>query len=235
MTTVNSKFASTDIVLANLGRAHKKINWDANDVLEWCMQLETEMVADVDSMVYFKDIPLIVKNHQSRLPCNVHRILHVRSHPDNRHEDYYDDEHSKHHGQDLSYNNNGAYITFDHYNKNHNEEFNHKVVFITYYGTKIDLESGEPLILKTHIKACEAYCVQQVYYEKFLNNEINAQQWRVIDDRVTEGCNLAISQGIRFKDEKDLNYLDMIRGNMLPHLGEGFKRHHAYFLGNQVI
>ena len=229
-TTINSKFVSTDIVLANLGRAHKKFNWDANDVLEWCMQIETEMIADLDSMVYFEHIPLQVKNNQARLPCNVHRIIHVRGH--HGHEGNYAEYNNNH--VDLSYNNNGAYISFDHNRERHHEE-NNKYVFITYYGTKIDLETGEPLILRTHIKACEAYCVQQVYYEKFLNNEINGQQWRVIDERVTEGCNIAISQGIRFKDDKDLNRLDMIRGNMIPKLGKGFHHRNLYFLGNDII
>lgn len=83
----------------------------------------------------------------------------------------------------------------------------------------IDCESGQPLILRTHIKACEAYCVKQGYYEKYLNNEINGQQWSVIDNAVTEGCNIALSQGIRFKDRQDLVNANVIRGNMISKIG----------------
>lgn len=199
MTTVNSKFVSTDIVLANLGRNFKKINWDPMDVLEWCMQMETEMLADVDSMMEFIDIKLKVTNKQAPLPCNVHRILDVYKTPGN--------PKSK-----VSYFNKGAYLNF-------NSDFDSDYIYINYYGTTIDIESGSPLILRTHIKACEAYCVQQAYLERYLNNEINGQQWSVIDQRVTEGCNIALSQGIRFKDRQDLTNLNVIKGNMITKIG----------------
>lgn len=199
MTTVNSKFVSVDIILANLGRAHKRINWDANDVLEWCMQIETEMIADVDSMCEYIDVKLRVRNKQAALPCNVHRILDV----------YTDTSRAS---SKIPYYNTGAYLNF-------NSDFNSEYVYISYYGTTIDLQSGAPLILRTHIKACEAYCVQQAYYEKYLNNEINGQQWSVIDQRVSEGCNIALSQGIRFKDRQDLTNLNVIKGNMITKIG----------------
>jgi hypothetical protein len=199
MTIVNSKFVSVDIVLANLGRAHKRVNWDMNDVLEWCMQIETEMIADVDSMCLYEDIRLKVTNKQAPVPCNLHRILDVYTDPNN--------PLSK-----VSYFNTGAYLNF-------NSDFNSQYVYISYYGTTIDLASGAPLILRTHLKACEAYCVQQAYYEKYLNNEINGQQWSVIDQRVSEGCNIAITQGVRFKDRQDLTNLNIIKGNMITKIG----------------
>lgn len=199
MTTVNSKFVSLDIILANLSRTFKRVNWDINDIREWCMQLETEMIADVDSMWTFVDIKLKVTNKQAPLPCNVHRILDVYTNPN--------DPTSK-----VSYFNSGAYLNF-------NSDFTGDYIYITYYGTTIDVESGEPLILRTHIKACEAYCVQQKYLEKYLNNEINGQQWSVIDQRVTEGCNIAITQGVRFKDRQDLVNLNVIKGNMVTRIG----------------
>jgi len=199
MTVINTKFVTTDIILANLARNFKKINWDANDVLEWCMQLETDMLADVDSMSLFIDIKLPVNNTQARIPCNKHRILDVYTDSGNP-------------SSKIPYYDNGAYLNFD-------SNFTNKYVYITYYGTMIDIESGQPLILRTHIKACEAYCVQQVYYPKYLDNEINGQQWSVIDQRVTEGCNIAISQGIRFKDRQDLMNMNTIRGNMISKIG----------------
>ena len=199
MTVVNSKFVSTDIVLANLGKTHKKINWNAYDVLEWCMQIETEMIADVDSMAEYIDVKLKVTNKQAPVPCNVHRILDVYTNPSQP-------------SSKVSYYNTGAYLNF-------NSDFNADYVYISYYGTTIDLESGVPLILRTHIKACEAYCVQQAYYEKYLNNEINGQQWSVIDNRVSEGCNIAITQGVRFKDRQSLTNLNVIKGNMLTKIG----------------
>ena len=199
MTVVNTKFVSTDIVLANLGRNFKKVIWDPNDVLEWCMQLETEMIADIDAMYEFVEVKLPVTNKQAETPCNVHRILDVYTSPGN--------PKSK-----VSYFNKGKYLHF-------NSNFNSTYVYITYYGTAIDLDTGEPLILKTHIKACEAYCVQQAFYEKFLNNEINGQQWGVIDQRVSEGCNIAMAQGIRFKDRQDLMNGNIIHGNMISKIG----------------
>ena len=199
MTVVNSKFVSTNIILAKLSRNHKRVNWDNQDVLEWCMQMETEMLADVDSMCEYIDIKLKVTNKQAPVPCNMHRILDVYTDPN--------DPKSK-----VSYFNNGAYLNFD-------SDYSLDYIYISYYGTTLDLQTGEPLILRTHIKACEAYCVQQAYYEKYLNNEINGQQWSVIDQRVTEGCNIAISQGVRFKDRKDLMNMNVIRGNMISKIG----------------
>jgi hypothetical protein len=199
MTVVNSKFVTSDIIMANLGRAHKKINWDKNDVLEWCMQLETEMLADVDAMSLFVDIKLNVRNKQARLPCNVHRLLDVYTNTG--------DALSK-----TSYTNTGAYLNF-------NSDFTCDYIYITYYGTTVDVETGEPIILKTHIKACEAYCIKQAYYERWLSGEIDNSKWGYIDNAVTEGCNIALSQGIRFKDRQDLVNLNVIRGNMITKIG----------------
>jgi len=199
MAILNNKFVSVDYVLANLGRSFKTVNWDSNDVLEWCMQLEADMIADVESMAEFIEVRLPVTNKQAKEPCNVHRILDVY-------------QTAGVPGSKVSYSRNGTYINFD-------SNFNGDSIYINYFGTMIDLNTGVPLILKTHVKACEAYCVQQVFFEKYLNNELNGQQWSVIDQRVTEGLTIATNQSIRFIDRQQLSNINVIRGNMITKIG----------------
>ena len=194
----NQRYVSPMDIYAKLSRKHKTKDFSYDDIVEWCAEEETDYIGDVDGMYKYLQVKLVVSNYMAKLPCNIYRVLDVYT--------TLGDSNSR-----EPYNHSGAYINF-------NSDYLLDYVYIDYYGTPIDEETGEPLILKGHEQACEAFCVYNVYYEDFLTGKLNGNAWGFIVDEWRAKTD-ASTGGFRHYDRQKLNDMNIILGNMVPKIG----------------
>ena len=74
----NYRFVTIDTVAAMLARRHKGLNFEKDDIIEYCREC-IEEIADPDTCLLKKsDVELTVQNSVAELPCDVYRLLSVR-------------------------------------------------------------------------------------------------------------------------------------------------------------
>lgn len=166
------------------------------------MNCETRFIKDVDTMIEFESIPLVVEHGQALLPCNVWRILDVY----------------KNHLEILDYKSNGAYL-YDFKWKGRPRHYREgEVIFINYRGINIDPDTGECLIVKGHEESCKLYCKLQMYEDDRnmgrFPKDVYAQ-W----EELFSGMFVAARSNYQHKDRKKIDNLTIIRGNMVPKIG----------------
>jgi hypothetical protein len=167
------------------------------EILEWCMQVETEYCPNVDNMYIYTQVPLKVINDVTIPPCNVWRIS-----------DVYDMKGGMH-GHRVPYNDIGSRLVFspaEHVTK----------VYIDYYGTPVDLETGEPLIQRGHEIACEWFCLYNIFFLDFGTGKINATFWHEISVNKEHEILACQSASVRFKTRDQLNQEQRIDFDSLP-------------------
>lgn len=109
------------------------------DVLSWCQEVETEFCPNVHNMWEYIQFELSVNNSRAFLPCNLWRLVNVYTVPNDP-------------TSIVAYAFPGSFISF-------NPSLNLTKVYIDYYGTVIDLETGIPMITKGNEQACFWYCM----------------------------------------------------------------------------
>jgi hypothetical protein len=193
----DSKYVSHHVIHADIARVYKSKSIDINDIMEWCAQVDTRYITDVDKMVLYLQVPLTVDtdNHQALLPCNVFRIL-----------DVYDDD-----DEIVSFYNNGTYIILP-------EDYVDESVYINYVGTAI-ADNGEPLIIKGHENACETFCKLRLFEEDMTLGRFPAQIWIMWDNQFSGQCSASMNDFRHFSREY-FNKLNVIQGNMIPKIGQ---------------
>ena len=167
------------------------------EILEWCMQVETEFCPNVDNMFIYTGVPLKVVNGRTKPPCNLYRVSDIYTH----HSD---------HGHRIPFNDIGSYFIFDPHN-------HPKEVFIDYWGTPIDMETGEPLIQRGHEDACEWYCVYNAFFSDAGTGKITSDFWHntIVLNKEHEIL-AAQSSSVRFKTKDQLNQEMKITFDELP-------------------
>ena len=198
MAVNNQRYVSPMDIYAKLSRIHKSKNFSYDDIVEWCAEVETDYIGDVDGMSKFLEVKLDVSGYKAKLPCNVYRILDVYSSPQST-------------ASREPYNNSGAYINF-------NSTYKNEYIYVDYYGITIDETTGEPLVLKGHEQGCEAYCIRNIYYEDFLLGKITTDRWGYIDNDWKVKAE-ASKGGFRHWDRQKINDMNVIMGNIIPKIG----------------
>ena len=169
------------------------------DIIEWCMQVENEFCVNVDNMYIYTHVPLTVINNTAKVPCNVFRIADVYT------------SHSNHgQGNRVPYQDLGSVLAFNPH---------HKVTipYIDYWGSPIDLETGEPLIQRGHENACEWYCVYNLLFVDAATGKITADFWHNTVERNKENeISAAQCSSVQFKSRDQLNQEMRITFDEMP-------------------
>lgn len=181
--------------MAKLGRNFKERNWDEADVIEWCQEVETNIIGNVDSMIRYVDWELIVKNGQVQIPCFCYKVESISL--------------GKNKQSVFKPNRRETFLDVSKYIRN-------GYVYITFVGMPIDEETGYPLIQATHADLCYWYCIKCAYTEPYLNGNIDHSRWDYINNTVALKA-VEVSQNLRDWTEADYNIMAKIFGTNIAH------------------
>ena len=167
------------------------------DILEWCVQCETEWIGDFASLVPYLKVQLEVRDKMARIPPYKVRILDVYENPENQ-------------KSSVEYYDNGAYIVL-------NSSYSKNYIFINFMGIAVEPKTGIPLIKKGHEEACVRHCIVNLYYEDFLNGRISPTAYGEMKEERNLQVRAAQSDYTDY-DRKDLMRINAIHMNMLPYI-----------------
>jgi len=166
-----------------------------DDVLSWCLDLETMQICDVEVMAHFKDVPLEVNptTKLAVLPCNIFRIMHV-------------------------YDESDSIIPFSLFSrKSHIKIPDNKKAFISYIGIPFD-DNGDILIANNHIPAPETWIKLKIkeidHFNGNYDPKLYAQFEYKLGNQITQIKQQVINLTVDHFDK-----LNVIRYNMIPTLG----------------
>jgi hypothetical protein len=203
-------FITHEVIYNKLITLFKAKDFDEEDVMNWCQEVETVYVADPNAMLRYEEIPLTIAYASGKvlLPVNIYKLRDV----------YNKDQKA------LKHRRNGRYLIVNNANVG-------DVIYINYIGTPID-ERGIPMIHKDHQPACETYCKIQAYQEDALNNTINMNIYNDFQVRFDGMCQAA-KGGFRSWDSDRFQKMNIILGNQIPRIGY-MPLSHSQFKGLNV-
>ena len=206
----NSLYVSPEVIYARLKRIYKNKVIEIGDIIEWCAEVETEHIPELDKMFYFEAEEFIVSNKMIQLPCHLHRLL-----------DVYTDS-STSYSIIEKVGNNGSYL----YGFPEGIE-DGDTIYLNYIGIAVT-EEGYPLVIKTHEVPCMFFCRCRLFEEEMNNGEYPSQLWQMYDQKFTASCVNARQNQIQWK-RSDPNQLIKIRGMMIKRLGKTTLRNHLTY------
>lgn len=194
-------FISPRVVYADLARTYKNLSFDYGDIVEWCMQVETEHICDVDIMWKFRYV-VKIKNGRIILPNNVYRVLSVK----------------------LL---NGGHIKYPALSSVYIhglKKYENKIVSVVFLGVPID-ENCEPLIAASHRTACQQFCMINIKRPKALD-DIN--EFKMLESMEEKFGNMvtAAKQGFSEWTEDDIRRLALHNYNLV--FQEVYAKWHNY-------
>ena len=138
-------------------------------------------------MVRYRDVKFTIKNNLIELPCNVFRVLKVRS-----------GNHTP------NYTVNYPVITFEKYSGD---------VTVDYLAIPVDKE-GFPIIDQKARQACYWYCLKKLLTDDFYNGKLSQSAWE--DIKVNEDYYISKARGnMGNMTRDDLNKITKIMYNMV--------------------
>ena len=168
------------------------------DILEWCMQVENELCPNVDNMYIYTRVPLKVINNTAKLPCNIYRISDIYA------------THSDHgHGGRVPFTDLGSMVAFNPHLKVHHP-------YIDYWGSPIDLDTGEALLQRGHETACEWYCTYNLLFNEWGAGRVNANFFSEVKANKENEIQAAQCYSVHFKTRGDLNQEQRITFDEMP-------------------
>ncbi len=191
----STRFINHKTILTSLERTFKEKQFDEEDILNWCQEVETLYIADPSSMVAYMEIPLAVSNFKVVLPSNIYKIRDV----------YFNKES---YGR-IAFQQIGIYLSVPNYTEDK--------LYINYVGTPLDKDCL-PLIHKDHQAACETYCKINSFEEDALLGQINMSvfaDWKQRFDGMIQ------SAKVSFRDWDNSRYerMNIIMGSQIPRVG----------------
>ena len=181
--------------MSKLSQIFKLKQFDEEDILNWCQEVETIYIADPDSMAQYMEIPLEVTNGIVQLPSNIYKMLDVYNNPRDN-----------------------ARLTFRKVNQRLTvSNYADPVLYINYIGTPLN-EDCIPLIHEDHQPACETYCKINAYAEEMLLGKINQNEyadWKIRFDGMIQSA----KGSYRDYDNERLRKMDIILGSQIPKIG----------------
>jgi hypothetical protein len=175
-------FISPQVIYADLARVYKNMTFNYSDIVEWCMQVETEYVCDVDVMWRYRYVAR-VKSGKIVLPNNVYRILSMKTV----------------YGNDIKYP--AVTSIYIHGLKKHDG----KIMVIEFLGVPID-ENCLPLIAASHRMACQDFCIINMLRPEYITDLHKSRLLFAMEESFS-GKITAIKQGFREWTEADIQRL----------------------------
>jgi len=197
----NQKYFDHLYIKNRLARQFKQKQFNDDDVLVWCQEVELEVLADVENMVTYDRVDIVLCNGILTLPCNVYRLLDVYDSSENR----------------ILYQSNGKNL-YGLMDMNGNTITDDTTIYINYKGNAIDLETGIPLCLRSHEFVCENYCKIKAFEEDILLQKISASMYQYWTTQLA-GMITATKQNYMHKDRAQVNDIAIIHGNMISRIG----------------
>lgn len=202
MSILNAKYTTHLEIMNRVSRVIKNKELNPADFVEWCQQVETELIMDRDGFYFIIEHELEVSKIGSQwqcvLPANVFVVKDVYSssnNPDSR----------------MNPTNTGTHLIF---------EKKPRKVLINYYGMPFQEEEPYyPLILKGHEMACEAYCKVQLFEEDFLMGNMQSQAFGMLQANMNNELIAATVDNERHKTVDDQDKIQIIRSNLIPNYG----------------
>jgi len=209
-TSLGSKWVTPETIAAKIARNFKNLEFDIYDVVEWCAECEIN-IGDFEGFMRYNDVEIEVKNRKALLPCNVYRLLDVRSGNCDNCSVY-------------NYENHGSFLRFQHnsftnsFTQNTSPPANGELkLVIDYIGMPIDPETGFPLIKEGHEEAAYWYCLTKLLLEDWLNGKIDNSRWEFINRMYGDYVQKAKSS-FRFVSRDDMERFAMAAANLVPKL-----------------
>lgn len=171
------------------------------DIIEWCAEVETRHIKDIESMIDFRGIGQEIDHGLIKIPCNVFRII-----------DIYDEGENQ-----LFANNNGSYL-HDIRDMNGNLLKDGDTVYLNYSGIPVD-QDGIPLIAAGHEIACETYCKISMFEEDALFAKVNANVFFEWKQTFPLQCKAARNV-FQKQTRNDIEYVSMVMQNMIQKIGD---------------
>ncbi|MCF7885220.1 MAG: hypothetical protein K9M80_01890 [Candidatus Marinimicrobia bacterium] len=189
--------------MAALSLYIKNKDFSEVEVMRWCQEVETLHIKDTSAMWRFEEIkiPTIAYSQDWKLfelPCNVYRLLNVYESPENK------TSHLQHKWLNK---NNQVYKMVENKNQDH--------IYINYIGMPIN-EDGVPLILRSHLPACETYIQMKLYWEDTLEGRTNVG-WNL--SQKFSGQMTHLKSSVAHLDAEYFNRLNVINGDMIESIG----------------
>lgn len=149
-------------------------------------------------MYLFQEVELDVTTTNKRvyLPCNIYRLLDVYSalgNSDSR----------------VPYNMIGSFISLS-------LDTTLTSVYIDYYGVPIDIESGDPLIIRGHEDACFWYSMYMLYLVDILTDKISIDAKNELRMNKDNAILAAQNFSARHMDRNKMNRAMAIKYNIIP-------------------
>ena len=219
---VNSVYyVSPEIIQNKCARRYRRIKeFHIDDIVEWCGEVETNLISDVDLMLQINYVPLSVVDGSVLLPCNIHKIVDCFT-KGNR-------------IVDFTLNSSGAYMTSLKYHDSFASTFNEDTLYLNYIGTPVDPNSGYPLIAKGHELVCETFCLIRSFEEDVAMGKFNANLWARWEEQIGGQIVNALSNPFRQKTQQYLKDLETIRFNAIPRIGK-IELAHEKFDNNGIM
>jgi len=194
--THNHLYTDHKNIFARLTRKVRTKRIDEADIIEWCQEVENDIVQDMAYMYRYVEAEFTVENNRVFLPCHVYKILDVYTSPG--------DVTSR-----IYYYKAGEFISFD-------PSESYTTVYIDFMGMPVDLETGTPLIIRGHEMACEAYCMWNLFFEDIISDKISIDAKNRIESRKDMELAACLSTSERHRDRQDRNRDMRIMMNWVP-------------------
>ena len=196
----NALYISPEVIHADLKRIYKSKTIDLNDVIEWCAEVETLHVPEVDRMFNFEVMEHRLDHGLVLLPCNMFRLLDVYTDPSTS-DSILDKVKS-----------NGQYLYgFPHHMLNGTK------IYLNYVGIPVTSE-GMPLVMRTHRSAIGFYIRLRIFEEEMNMGTFPISVWQMYDRKFSDACSAA-KQDLSNYQRHDYNDLVKIRGAVINRLG----------------
>lgn len=147
-------------IYASLASTYKRkiMEYDEITIIRWCSDVVAILLTDERAAVeVVADMGMPV-NLQLPLPDGIVQLIRV----------YATDTNAL-----VPYSHQGSYVYFEPKFEFTNISFRYRQLMI---------EDGYPLIPRGFEKACEAYCIYQMYHEDYLDGRIDGQRWQDISN-----------------------------------------------------
>jgi hypothetical protein len=200
----NNKYFSAEKIFARLSRNQKQkmLNYSIGDIIEWCAEIEIEVIGDAPQFEKFEDVELTVIDGTALLPCNIYRIKDIFLSTGKRIMGVHND------GDKLIFSENEYYPATG------------EKIYINYLGIPLD-KKGYPVMLKGHEQALYWGCVVRMYEEDYSTGNIHPNVYNDFTIRYESALNAAGS-GMRHRSKNELkDYMAVIlnaiqKPNRLP-------------------
>ena len=195
-----NSYITHDVILKSLRRNFKSIDFDEEDILNWCQEVETLYVADPNAMIKYLEIPLKLVKQRVKLPSNVFKLL-----------DVYPPKEYGYKSKRVNFREQARYIILD-------NDYNHDRVMINYIGTPLDDDTCLPLINADHQPACETFCKINAFEEASAFNKISVNlyhDWKQRFDGQIQG----VKGGVRGWSRDKFAKMTIIMGDKIPRIG----------------